>query len=110
MSATLIERCTLKGDFENDGGAIDLNHLKAAINIFDNDELTAEDLEGIFGCTAGQAVVLNEILATRPNSQKSEFKRAQWSEKIIGVMYGGSQNWTGFETASACRVKLGLSA
>jgi len=110
MSATFIERCTLKGDYEIDGGAIDLNHLKAALNIFDNEELDAENLSGIFNCTAGQETELNEILATRPNAQKSEFKRAQWSEKIVGVMYGGSQNWTGFETASACRVKLGLSA
>ena len=110
MSATFIERCTLKGDFYDDGGAVDLNHLKAALNIYDNDELTAEDLATIFNCTAGQTTELNEILATRPNAQKSEFKRAQWSEKIVGIMYGGSQDWTGFETASACRVKLGLSA
>jgi hypothetical protein len=110
--ATFIERCVQEEDFEGEGqgGAIDLNQLKAAINIFDNDELTSEDLVSIFNCTVSQTVELNEILATRPNQQKSELKRAQWAEKVVAIMYGGFADWPGFETASACRVKLGLSA
>ena len=108
MAATFIERCIQLGDFYEDGGAIDLNQLYAAVCLYDAGIENAAFLKGIFNCTAAQGDELDEILATRPGVLEQVLTRAQWVHKFVGTMYAGFCQWTGYTTANACRAKLGL--
>jgi hypothetical protein len=105
--ATFIQRCVQEGDFETDGGAIDLNFLKSVTNLCDYGLLTRAEFKTILNCTVAQANECDEIFAAAP---APVLDKARWAEAVVAVMYAGSQHWVGFETASACRVKLGLSA
>ena len=105
--ATFIQRCVQEGDFETDGGAIDLNLFKAVLNLADYGLITLPEFKTILGCTVAQGNEVDELFGSAP---AAILDKTRWAEAVVAVMYAGSKYWSGFETAAACRVKLGLSA
>jgi hypothetical protein len=56
--------------------------------------------------SSAQQAELDEIIATKPSGV---VEAAAWAQRVIATFTLGTQHWTGFVTANACRVALGLA-
>ncbi len=111
MSATLIERCIRVGDFENDGGIIDIDDFEDYLYLLEAGIATAADLEAHFSLTTAQREQLDALVATMPASLLSAVNaaaRARWVHKIYSVFRLGVRANADFDTDAKCAAALGI--
>lgn len=112
MSASFIERCTLTGDYENDGGNVDLGQLQSCLVMYEAGIVNAAFIKTCFSCTTAQGEDVNDILATMPSvllTILNGLARARWTARIIEVLRAGQQQWSGFTNVALIKGHLGIS-
>lgn len=113
MSATFIERVIRVGDFDNDGGIIDMEALADFLILYEADALgiTADFLESEFSLTSPQRDQLDDILATRPSALLTALNatsRARWAHRVSSVLRCGVRQSTLCDTNAKCAALIGI--
>lgn len=131
MSATFIERCIHRGDYENDGGAVDLDEFENCLVMYEAGMLTNTAIIERFAESEPQEEQIQDLLNTMPATTLSlnvplvgilatpaAVARAQWVRSIRAVLNAGlwsldaeSTDGTyldGFDTAAEVETALGL--
>jgi hypothetical protein len=104
--ATFIERACAYGEYESDGGAIDINAFMHTLVLWNEDQISSAQLHGYFACTPAQEAECEEILATRPGGGLA---RVQWASRVIAKIWAGGQFQFGLVDAASVRAALGLA-
>lgn len=110
MSATFIERCIRVGDYENDGGIIDIEDLEDHLHLLESGDITTADIETRFSLTTAQRTQLDDIVATLPavTTAADAAARAGWVHRVFGVLRLGVRGHTDYDTDAKCATALGL--
>lgn len=114
---TFVERCIIRGEAtlteDPQDNAIDLQQLRAALELFDAGLMTAGEIVTALNMTGAQGLELDEILATRPGILAAVFDRSAWVGRVMGCLVAGAaangNGWAGYQTVSNVRAALGLA-
>lgn len=111
MSATFYERAIGVGDYDSDGGLIDLTAFFREIVLFEAGLTTAAALKTAFSLTTAQGNDLDDVLATMPGlviTLTQAATRARWAQKVYQVFYLGRQGDPRFDTTAECKTAIGV--
>lgn len=111
--ATFIERCLRQGDWENDGGLVDIDLFQNSLALFESGRMTNADIHLLFNCTPGQAAEMEEITGTMPANTSSvpqAIARARWVVTTCAILRAGLIPWPAYDTPNKVRLSLGLAA
>ena len=98
------------GDYENDGGAIDLHVLWQLLHMYEAGIVDAAYIKTRHSLTTPQGADLDELLATMPGlilTALNATARARWADTVYAVLYIGSEGNTGFNSEALARAALG---
>lgn len=110
MSASFYERILQLGDWENDGGPVDVSDLQSQLILYEAGLMTAAEIASRYNCTVAQVLDVEEILGTMPTALLSAVQaaaRARWSAKIGQVFKLGSQQDQRFDTVAEVKAAIG---
>lgn len=111
MSATFIERCIRVGDWENDGGIVDIGQLQTMLTLYEAGQINAQSIKDWFACTTEQGDELDEVLGTMPGTLLTLLQaaaRARWANTVCAIFTAGVMMHPDYDTANECRAALGL--
>lgn len=110
MAATFYERCLRIGDYENDGGIVDLDALRVSFILYSDGLVNAAWVKTTLGCTGtAQENDCQDILDTLPVVVLvlSAAERAAWPHKVNAIFTAGVMG-VGFTTEALCKTALGI--
>lgn len=117
MAATFYQRVLQIGDWENDGGAIDLGELYSYLVLYEGSLMSAAQIKSFTNCTTAQEDDVDEILGTMPNTILSALNataRARWPHLVYNVfklgLYGaqGDTRFAAFDSEADIKAALGI--
>lgn len=111
MSATFYERLMRIGDYENDGGIVDVEGFQNCLALYEAGDYSASQIKSYFSCTAEQEEDVDDILGTLPGTLLSFLQtaaRARWALHIGAVFRGSLMALSGFSTEAECKAAIGL--
>jgi hypothetical protein len=107
---TFIQRCIGDiGEEALDGGQIDPEQMRSVLALLVQGSTTIVDTAKTqWALSTAQSDEFDELLTTLPATGVIE--RAAWAQRVLAMCILGYLAWPGFDSASACRVFMGLSA
>jgi len=113
MSATFIERCIRVGDYDNDGGIIDLETFEDFLYLYEASAsgIDGDFMETAFSLTPAQRAQLDDILATRPATLLTALNataRSRWAHTIFSVLRCGVRAMPEMDTDAKVSAFLGI--
>ena len=110
--ATFIERVMRIGDYEEDGGHVDLDMFRTGLVLLQRGLIDAAYIKDLLGCTVPQGGDMDEILGLMPAStppELAETARMCWITEVYEILRAGLMQWVGFELEGDVRSALGLA-
>lgn len=111
MAASFYERVLGLGDYENDGGIIDVGEMGTELVLYEASLTTAAAMKTKWSLTGAQGTDLDDILATMPNTLITLVQaaaRARWAAKTFNVFKLGCQTDSRFDTVAELKTALGI--
>jgi len=108
MSATFYERILRTGDYENDGGYIDIEEFEDLLVMYEAGEVGAALIKSRFSCTTPQADDVDDILATIPNPLLGVLVRARWAHLVAAICRSGLRGVAAYDTPAELEAELGV--
>lgn len=118
MSATFYERACKFGAYVTNGGALDLNSMEVALNLFAMGKASVATVavQAAIGppasLTTAQLTELTTLLATKPNENAMAASMAivllRWPSKVMSSLRAGIARLPGYTTEAEVKSQLGV--
>ena len=103
--ASFIDRCLARGDYNDDGGSVDIEVFKSFLNLIIEGSFATTKAHDYFSCTQAQMDEMDEIIATLPSQLSAKLR---WVDVTYSNLMLGKLDIEGYRTNNEIRAHLGL--